>query len=208
MNGRARGIGLLLLGMAGAAGTAGCAADATAPQGEMGSATAQEIANFIVSADPTAGWSTIALATARTGTQEFSRTAPCPAGGTRAIVGSGDSSLDATTRTFTTRWSTTQSHDRCAFPPRDGGPDIVVHGSVTITGEASYRMPEDRASGRLVLAYTTTRVGSTTTSAGDRSRTCEVDLTETFDPATNSFRVVGTVCGRAVDTARPLGGRG
>jgi hypothetical protein len=209
MNGSRGRLGALLAGVVVAAGVAGCAADGTGPEERIAPVTAEAIAVFLASTDATAGWAAESLAATRTGTREFSRTAPCPAGGSQTMTGSGTSSHDTAARIFTNSWTTTQSQDRCAFPGREGGPDIVMHGSVTVTGSATYRVPEERGAGRTILTHQTTRVGSTTTSAGDRSRTCEVDLTETFDPATNSFRVVGTVCGRAVDVTRPLnGGRG
>jgi hypothetical protein len=75
----------------------------------------------------------------------------------------------------------------------------------TVTGTATYRRPQERGESRTVLSYSTTRVGSTTTTVGERSRTCEVDVTETFDPATGSFTITGLICGQTVNVTRGPG---
>jgi len=196
------GIGLIAIG------AAGCA-DSTGPEDSLTPEAAEAIALFMVDVDATAGWSTEALVEQRRGPRDFNRSAPCPAGGTRSFSGNGDSSLDEATRILSTSWTTVLAHDDCAFTHRrrDQPVTTVIKGRVTGNGSATYQLPEDRSERRDLLTYSATRVGSTTTTVGDRSRTCEIDVTETYDPATGSFHVTGIVCGRRVDITRTPGGR-
>ena len=100
------------------------------------------------------------------------------------------------------------SHAACAITHTRGDKSVtaVVNGSITSTGTSSYQLPEKRGDGRALLTWAGKRAGSTTTTVGDRSNTCVVDVTETYDPATRTFTVVGSVCGRDVSGTRKLGG--
>jgi hypothetical protein len=171
-------------------------------------ATAEAIAAFIVDIDGTAGWSASVVADQKTGSREFSQTTSCPAGGTRSVSGSGTSSLDLATRVMSTQWVTTQSQTACAFTNTRGGQTAtsVIDGKVAATGSASYQLPATLPGERSIVSYSSKRVGSTTTRIGDRTRTSEVAVTETW--ADGNFRVVGVVCGREVDITRsPVGKR-
>jgi hypothetical protein len=144
-----------------------------------------------------------------TGTRDFASTTPCPAGGSVTVAGSGESSLDAEARIVNKSWSTTHTHDACAFEVTRRGDSytVVTNGGMTASGTASYRLPDERGGPRTLLAYTARRTGSTTTTVGDRTRTCDVDITETYDPASGSFVISGTTCGQQVRVTRTQGQR-
>jgi hypothetical protein len=37
---------------------------------------------------------------------------------------------------------------------------------------------------------------------GDRSRTCDIDIVETYDPEADTFTIEGPICGREVSVTR------
>jgi hypothetical protein len=183
----------------------GCDGEGTGPDEEMTGARAEAIATFMLDIDVNDGGAYGMNMDPRGGSHEFSRSAPCPAGGSHSVSGSRSSSLDTDTRVLSTTWSTTQTHDDCAITHsrRDQQVTVVIDGNITASGSASYQLPTDRPGhGRELLSYSSSRAGSTTTTAGDRTRVCEINVTETFDPATGAFTVTGTVCGRAVNVTR------
>ncbi len=199
----------LLMSFALAAVAAGCSDSGTEPtSSDLTADDAEVLASFLVDDDVAARWSAESAEELRTGSHEFSRVVDCPAGGSRGVTGEGNSTFDPSTRILETNWTTTHFHDECAFvhPRRRVDVLVVIDGSITATGNASYQLPEQRGTGKEVLSYDVTRVGSTTTTIGDRTRTCEVDVTEHFDPETKAFHVTGTICGRVVDIVRG-GGR-
>jgi hypothetical protein len=140
------------------------------------------------------------------GSRTFTWTAPCPAGGSVTVAGSGESSTNQEKRVVSTRWSTTKTSAACAVSRTRGDQTLtaVVDGKVTTSGAASYQLPETRGEARTLLSWSSATVGSTTTKVGDRSNTCAVDLKETYDPAAKTFTVVGTMCGREVNLTRGL----
>lgn len=145
---------------------------------------------------------------AASGGRTFTRSKACPAGGTVTVSGGSESTLDEDTKVVSTRWSTTQTHAACAVTHTRGDKSVtaVVDGSVTSAGTASYQLPAKRGDGRTLLSWAGRRSGSTTTKVGDVSRTCVIDVTETYDPATKTFTVTGTICGRDVSGTRKPGG--
>ena len=176
------------------------AGDDLSPEG------AEAIASFLADVDAmTVGVNALA---ASSGGRTFTWSRACPAGGSVSVAGGSESTLDEDTRVVSTRWSTTQTHAACAIIHTRGDQSLtaVVNGSVTSTGTSSYQLPEKRGDGRALLTWAGKRAGSTTTTVGDRSNTCVVDVTETYDPATRTFTVVGSVCGRDVSGTRKLGG--
>jgi hypothetical protein len=185
--------------------------DSTGPQDEeLGAASAEDLATFVVGLDASGGAEYgMTSDPRRTGTHTFTRSGPCPAGGTHTMSGSSTSTFDAATRVLSTTWSHTQTHDDCAVTHKRGDQEItaVIDGSVTVDGSASYEIPETRGAHRKILSYTSRRTGSTTTTIGDRTRTCAIDLTQTYDPATGQFTVKGTMCGREVNVTYTPGQR-
>jgi hypothetical protein len=171
---------------------------------------AAELAEFVTGLDASGGTAYgMASDPGRTGTHNFTRSGPCPAGGTHGMSGSSTSSFNATTRVLSHTWTHNQTHDDCAVTHRRGDQTItvVLDGSVTVNGSATYELPETAGQGRKILTFTSKRTGSTTTTIGDRTRTCSIDVTETYDPATNTFTIKGTMCGREVNVTRTPGQR-
>lgn len=171
------------------------------------------LATFLADFDPAAMWAMGMSMAPHSAAMDFSRsgTFSCPGGGTITMTGTGTSSLDEATRVLSTTWSTTQTHANCAFthPTRTGTTTTtVVNGTMTASGAASYLVPETRGTGRKLLTFSSKRVGSTTSTTGASSVTCAVDITETFDPAANSFTIKGVMCGREVNVTRTMGQSG
>jgi hypothetical protein len=185
----------------------GCVDVTTEPAGRMDAEDVESLALFLAEGDAFASWVSTETTHQRSGSGTFSRTVECPVGGTRSFSGSSSQSFDASERVVTATWSNTQVHEGCAFPRRHGQRRVVtvLDGSVTVTGEASYRLPAGRGEGRTVLAYRRTRAGSITTTVAGRTSTCVIDVVELYDPATNAFMVSGEVCGRVVDIAGTAG---
>jgi hypothetical protein len=184
-----------------------CDGTTTGPEDDAVSARADVIAMFLADFDASGGVGYGLHMDPRSGTRTFSMTSPCPAGGTRSVSGSSASTFDNVAHVLSTTWTTTQSQDACAFEHARRGQavTVVIDGSVTAAGSASYQLPSERGAPRTLLSYSSTRQGSTTTTAGDQSRTCDVDVTESYDAATGTFTIKGVVCGRDVDVTRTPG---
>ncbi len=180
--------------------------DASGP-GENGSLSREE-AVMVASLVSDMGVAAVGLAVAdpASGSRTFNRTLPCPGGGSMTFTASHDFSVNEATKVLTTQWTATHTHAACTSERERAGKTftVVVDGSVTNAGTASYQLPANRGEPRVLLSWSATRTGSTTTTVGDRSRTCEINVTESFDPATKTFTLTGTVCGREVSRTRTL----
>jgi hypothetical protein len=165
-------------------------------------AEAEAFALFLSDADGTGDF--FAVSDAIVGQHTFERTRPCPDGGTHSVSGARNRSLDPATGVVSTSWTSVQSHDACAMTRFRGGRTVtvVIDGSVTAEGSATYLPPEGPGNARQLLSYHNVRTGSTTTTWGDRSRACEIDVTELYDSATDTFLISGTICGRDVAVVR------
>lgn len=190
---------------------AACGDDTAGPDGDFTREDAQAIAEFAGTFDVDLafmdGMSSSDLIE-RHG--EFSFTRDCPDGGTVGTSGQRSATLDTETDVVSTTWESVHTHDACAFTRTRGDREVtvVLDGSVTTTGEASFQLPETRGEGRTLLSFSATRVGQTVTTVGDRTRTCEIDVTQTYDPSSETFTITGTVCGRDVSvTGAPRDGR-
>jgi hypothetical protein len=190
--------------------TFGCDGSTGPDSDDLGAANIEDLATFVAGLDATGGAAYGMTSDARTGSHNFNRSAPCPAGGTFSMTGSASSSVDPATRVLSTTWSHTQTHDDCAVTHhRRDGREVtsVLDGTVSVNGTASYQLPQTRGEEREILSYSSRRVGSTTTTVGDRTRTCEIDITQTYDPATGKFTVSGVMCGREVNVTFAPGHR-
>jgi hypothetical protein len=176
--------------------------DSTGPEGDLSAAEAESVALFLSDADGTAAF--LMAPDALVGPHEVNRTRPCPAGGSHSVTGSRTRSLDEETRVVTTAWTTVQTHDDCTFTRSRRGQEVtvVIDGSVTAEGSATHQLPDAPGDRRQVLSYMNTRTGSITTTVGDRVRTCDIQVTESYDAATDTFTVSGTICGREIDVTR------
>jgi hypothetical protein len=143
------------------------------------------------------------------GTRSFNRTAPCPAGGSVSVNGSSESSTDAATKVVSTKWTHTQIHAACAFTYTRGDKSVtsVIDGKVTASGSSSFKPPETRGALPTLLTWASTKVGSTTTTVGDKKFTCEVNVTESYDPAKKTFTITGVMCGKQINVTRGLDGK-
>lgn len=159
-------------------------------------------------ADVDAAFTGLSALAAASGGRTFSLSKACPAGGTASVSGGSESTLDRDTRVVSTSWSATQTHAACAVTHTRGDKSVtvVLDGSVTSSGASTYQLPEKTGDGRTLLSWSAKRAGTTTTTVGERSRTCDVDVTDTYDAATKTFTLTGTVCGREVSRTRTLGG--
>lgn len=176
------------------------------PGDELSADGAAAIASFLADVDAmTVGLNALAAAS---GGRTVTWSRNCPAGGSVSVSGGSESTLDEDTRVVSNRWSTTQTHAACAVIHTRGDKSVtaVMDGSVTSSGTSSYQLPEKRGEGRTLLTWDGKRAGATTTTVGDRSNTCVVDVSETYDAATKTFTVTGSVCGRDVSGTRRLGG--
>jgi hypothetical protein len=175
---------------------------ATVPDETVTRSEADDIAAFLSDAEDLAGVA-MALEGAQ-GTRSFTRTTDCPAGGSVSVSGTGESDRDRDTRIVSRTWSVTQIHDNCAMIRVRRGEEVTatINGHVEVTGSSSIQLPEDRSGDRTLLAFTSRRTGSTTITMGDRTRTCVVDVTRTYDADTETFRMQGVVCGREVNHTR------
>ncbi len=142
-----------------------------------------------------------------TGTRSFTRTAPCPAGGSVSASGTSETSTNQDTKVVSVKWSNTQTHSACAISKTRGDKTwtAVMDGSLSTSGASSYKLPETRGGQRTLLTWTSATVGSITTKVGDRTNTCATDIQQTWDPAKQLFTIKGTVCGRQVDTTKGTG---
>ena len=205
MDGTLRSRGFLALFTISLFALAGCDGGTAPDDQDLTSDDADAIASFMFDVDAFS----VAMAdlASAAGTRSFTRTAPCPAGGSINVSGSGESSTNLETRVVSTKWTHTNTHAACAITRTRGDRTwtAVVDGSVTGSGTSSYQLPETRGGQRTLLSWASTTVGSTTTKVGDRTNTCAVDMKQAWDPVKQVFIITGTMCGRQVDTTRSLG---
>jgi hypothetical protein len=172
----------------------------TSPSNADSHLDAADLALFLSAADGSGA----DLGSSQTGSFEFERTRECPAGGSHSVSGTRSRIPNAETGIVAVSWTTVQTHTACAITRVRNGQDytVVIDGSVTANGSATYRVPEAPGQARELLSYSNARNGSTTMTSGDRTRTCDVSVTESYNPETESFTVSGTICGREVSLTR------
>lgn len=185
---------------------AGCS-DTASPAGGMTQADAQAVGDFIGSIEPdgpdlpsmslTASGS-LTPDLARSGS--YTRTAECAGGGTRTVEGTTQSDFDPDTRIVQTTWSHTHSFDDCGISRPDG--TLTLNGSVTGQGSGSFQLPEDPSQPRAILSLSGTRTGVIDWAKGDRSGSCTIDLSRTWDADAQTMTIDGTVCDREVHVVR------
>lgn len=126
----------------------------------------------------------------RTSSMEFTRTRACPLGGEVVLEGVRERTRDTATRTGTLDVTATRTFLDCARPLADSAVTITLNGEVTLTAHrewqaGSWNGPQDVAI-----------VGTVDWATDDdRSGTCEIDVQATYDVATGTRTVSGTVCG-------------
>lgn len=129
-------------------------------------------------------------------TTTFSRTRNCPAGGSVKLEGTMVHNGDPATRTGSLQFNATRTETACAFT-RNGG-TLTINGNPNTTLTATHSWANGTPGVR-----TATKKGSFTWSRGNGgSGTCNIDVTHTWDPATHTLRVAGTVCNQTIDVTR------
>jgi hypothetical protein len=132
---------------------------------------------------------------ATTVTTTFTRTRPCPQGGTVTLAGSVTHTADRATQSGSTAFSATRTENACAFN-RNGA-------TITITGNPNTQLTASQSWANGVPGVrTATKVGSFNWTRGERSGTCNINVTATWTPATHTFHVEGTVCNQTVNVTR------
>jgi hypothetical protein len=128
------------------------------------------------------------------GTPTTGGTGPCPAGGERDAEFDAQVTQSATEVTVT--WSITLVFRACAIQLQDD--TLVTDGTLDIEGFERRERSNEIHLGR-VLERTAHQTGTLRWRTRTMDRTCALDLTNTFDAATSQTRIIGTICGDAVD---------
>jgi hypothetical protein len=129
-------------------------------------------------------------------TTNFSRTRTCPAGGSVKLEGTMVHNGDPATRTGSLQFNATRTETACAFTRN--GATLTINGNPNTALTASHSWANGTPGVR-----TATKKGSFTWSRSNGgSGTCNIDVTHTWDPATHTLRVVGTVCNQTIDVTR------
>ncbi|MGH7477240.1 MAG: hypothetical protein ACRELD_13285 [Longimicrobiales bacterium] len=182
---------------------AAACSDSTAPAepltDEEAALVAEYVADVHVDGPPvsfaTASSGEPSAAVTRSGSYEI--VIECEGGGTITISGEHTANVDREAQTYSREWSASHVHSDCTFTRR--AHTITLDGSVVLEGSASGTFGPD---GRGIDALLITRMGELTWTSSDRTRTCEIDLTTTYDPETRTFTTTGTICGREVSVTR------
>lgn len=122
----------------------------------------------------------------------------CPAGGEVRYAGTVRRDFDAAARTMTMRMSATKTADDCSFRRRDGG-TLTVNGDPNVAVEVQRRLVDRQPSGLQTASH---RGSFRWARSGGESGRCTVDLVSTYDPATRTHSVQGTLCGHPVDRSK------
>lgn len=133
---------------------------------------------------------------ATTVTTTFTRTRTCPAGGSVKLEGTITHTADPATHSGSTAFSATRTESACAFS-RNGH-------TITLNGNPNTQLTSNQSwTNGVPGVRTATKKGSFTWSRSDgKSGTCNVDVTATWDPATHTLHVQGTLCNQTVDVTR------
>jgi hypothetical protein len=138
-------------------------------------------------------------AAATTTTTSFTRQHACPAGGGSSIAGTLAVTRDPATRTGSMQMNATRTDSACTLPARGGR-----EGTITITGSPNIQLTGNHSwTNGVPGVHTHTQKGSFTWSrSAGGTGTCAVDLTGTLTPATQTYTLAGTFCGRTVNVTR------
>ena len=177
--------------------TAACERSTTGARDESPSAEAPQLAEFgegLFASSDVAGTAGFDLSA---GAGTFERTHACPAGGSVTVSGTVDRTIDRATGSGTLAVNAKRVEKACAFQQRNGV-------TVTVTGQPHTLMTVSQSFDKGVPGVRTqTQKGAFAwTRDNGRSGACTVDLTSTFNPATRTATIKGTLCGRSVDETR------
>lgn len=134
-------------------------------------------------------------------TFDFTRTAPCRAGGQTVATGSGTRTFDRDAQSMEMEASGTRSIEDCARTRNDV--------TFTANGSGSFEVHRRRVAGRPDGLQTLDQVGGfVITTTDGRTEECDYELHRIYDPETGEVSLTGTVCGRTIDRTFPHDGNG
>lgn len=185
--------------------------DATGPaQAGLSGADMEAVAAFLASSEAFASGVSFnesvdgdgIAATTRTST--YTRTTTCPVAGQIEVNGSRTVSWDRDAGTASASFESTHAYQACEFERNEKS--FKVDGSVVWAGSAAWQFQSD-GKARQISEASGTRTGSITITSGDEVKTCDIALEKKYDPATNTFTVTGTMCGKDVNVTKTPGSR-
>jgi hypothetical protein len=133
---------------------------------------------------------------ASTVTTTFTRTRTCPGGGDVKLEGTHVVTADPATHSGSVTFNATRTEEACVV--QHNGHSITVNGNpnTALTANQSW------TNGTPGVRTATKKGGFTWSASGGKTGSCTVDVTHTWDPATHTLHVVGTVCNRTIDMTR------
>jgi hypothetical protein len=156
-------------------------------------------ASFSIVVAPSGASSSVSTAPT-TFNNTFDVTRQCPKGGSVEFKGSITGTGDRTTHSLTVDASATRTDAKCAFGARNGATiEVTGNPNIAYTGHLNI------VNGMPVGLQTQSHEGSFTWVRGTDSGTCNIDVKSSYDPATRTLTVTGTVCGRDVSVTRTRG---
>ena len=127
-----------------------------------------------------------------TSSTEFTWTRTCPLGGEVTMTGTRSRTRDTETRSGTMDVSATRTFLDCTRPLVDSTV-ITLNGEIDLTAHREWQEGSWHGAQELALS------GSVDWATDDdRSGTCIIDVEASFDPATHTRTVTGSVCGQDV----------
>lgn len=131
-----------------------------------------------------------------TTTRNFDVTRTCAQGGSAENKGSAVTTFDRTSRSGTFQLNAVHTANACVHARRNGA-------SVTITTQPNIVVAANGSiTNGVPGVYTMTHRGAFEWTAERGSGTCQVDITSSYDPATQTRKVSGTICNRTIDVTR------
>ena len=126
---------------------------------------------------------------------QFSVTRQCPRGGQITVAGRTTGSGDEVAHDLSLHTVATRTDAACAFDTRHGV--LTLSGNPNIAYDGQLNIVANQLSG----LQTQTHRGSFTWTRRAASGTCEVDLSSSYNPATQTATVSGTFCGWTVNAS-------
>lgn len=126
-------------------------------------------------------------------------TIACPAGGTLERTGTAHTERDGDVHA--TEWDFTVIHRECAMEGPFGR--VVTDGTMHSEGSSRVVPPAQPGQWPQLLAFQAHQEGTMTSTFNGTTRTCSLDIVQTFEPDDEVMHISGTSCGRAFDVRVP-----
>jgi hypothetical protein len=121
-------------------------------------------------------------------------TYPCPEGGEISRQMTEQQDMNGSVVTIT--WHTAMTQHACGIRI-DADTVLRTDGQLTIDGLTRYQLVEKLPAE--ILESSSHQTGTLRWYGDGYDRTCDIDVTQTLDPSTNVYRMVGSLCGEQVD---------